>query len=356
MFNTLLQYLSRFYRVEERAALEVQISDFAEEKRLSGKKVLDATPVFRNTLNKYLPLLKADVDLTIGYGGSVPFDAEIIEFLNKKGIKTVENGKSAETFDFILDCAGANSNVNAEYGVSELTRSGFYHYRQIGKKVFLADSSRIKTVETALGTGDGFFRAMQKLGFAEFKGRNILLFGCGKVGSGVAMYCAEAGADVYAVDDWQNRSVPDKVHAVSRFDKDKINSLVEKSYCVITATGIHGGLTETLDLQKLINSQALIANIGVEDEFAGLVPTERILNNNRPLNFILDEPTHLKFIDPTMALHNAGMTELLDCSNAEKFIIPSGKLNDYYLNIVRKHGIISNELEKLEKYWEKGAK
>ena len=350
MFDALFKYLDRFYLPEERAALEVQISDFADEKFLEGRKILDATPVFRNTLNKYLPLLKANADLTVGYGGNVPFDPQIITFLKNSGIKVIENGRTSETFDFILDCAGANASVEVKYGVSELTRSGFYHYQKLRKKVFLADSSRIKTIETALGTGDGFFRAMKKLGYAEMKNKNILLFGCGKVGFGVAMYCLDAGANVYAVDDWQNRPVPPEIHAVSRFAKEEINSLIDDAYCVITATGIHGALTETLDLHRLVNSNALIANIGVEDEFGGLVEPERILNRNRSLNFILEEPTHLKFIDPTMALHNAGMLELYKNSDGEKFIIPSEKLNDYYLNIVRKYGIINSELDKLEKY------
>lgn len=356
MFNVLSKYTAQFYHSEERAALEMQISDFSSDRTLAGKKVLDATPVFRNTLNKYLPLLKAGVDLTVGYGGNVPFDAGIITVLENSGIRTVENGKSSETFDFILDCAGANANVAVRYGVSELTRSGFYHYCELGKKVFLADSSRIKIIETAIGTGDGFFRAMQKLGCGSLKGRNIMICGCGKVGSGVAMYCLEAGANVYAVDDWNNRRIPEEIHAVSRFDREKIDSLLDSMYCLITATGIYGGLTETLDLNKLVKSEILIINIGIEDEFAGLVPHERILNNNRPLNFILEEPTLLKFIDPTMALHNAGMQVLFNDCGDEKFILPSEKLNEYYLNIVRRDGIINRELDMLEKYNCKGWK
>lgn len=350
MFDPLAKYIDRFYRPEERAALEVQIKDFSKAEDIAGKKILDATPVFRNTLNKYLPLLKANIDLTVGYGGNVPFDIEIIKFLQSIGIKTIENGKSTETFDFILDCAGANADIEVKYGVSELTRSGFYHYQEKNKKVFLADSGKIKTIETALGTGEGFFRAMKQLGYAEMKGKNIILFGCGKVGFGVAMYCMESGANVYGVDDWQERPVPPGLNAVSRFDREKIDSLIDDAYCVITATGIFGALTETLDMQRLANSKALIANIGVEDEFGGLIDAKRILNDNRPVNFILDEPTHLKFIDPTMALHNAGMLELLKNNNGEKFIIPSEKINDYYLNIVRRDGIINSDLEKLEKY------
>ncbi len=350
MQERIKDFLSNFYTFAERPALEFQMRDFVNKKFLAGKKILDATPVFRNTLNKYLPLLNAGADLTVGYGKNVPFDVKIISFLKDIGIKTVENGTASEKFDFILDCAGSNSCTKTRYGVSELTRSGYYHYEKQDKKVFLADSSRIKTIETALGTGDGFHRAMQKLGYGYLKDKKIIIFGCGKVGFGVGMYCVENGAEVYAVDDWTNRRIPRGFNAVSRFDREKINSLFDDVYCVATATGIYGGLAETFDIQKLVNSDALIVNIGIEDEFAGLITTERILNGNQPVNFILDEPTHLKFIDPTMALHNAGAEILFNYCGEEKFIIPSQKLNDFYLNIVRSDGIINKELDMLEKY------
>ena len=61
----------------------------------------------------------------------------------------------------------------------------------------------------------------------------------------------------------------------------------------------------------LIKSSAIIANMGVEDEFGRDVPVSRVLNEKRPLNFILDEPTHLKYIDATMALNNYGIEKLL---------------------------------------------
>jgi hypothetical protein len=51
-----------------------------------------------------------------------------------------------------------------------------------------------------------------------------------------------------------------------------------------------------------------------------------------------------------MALHNAGAEILINAGGDEKFIIPSQNLNDFYLNIVRRDGIINNELDMLEKY------
>ena len=350
MFDKIYNYLKDFYVPAERPALEFQIEQFSKSDELRGKKILDATPVFRNTLNKYLPLLAAGADLTVGYGVGVPFDREIIKLLNDWGVKTVPNGMFFDDYDFIFDCAGVNCDGIAEYGVSELTRTGFYHYEKLDHKVFLADSSKIKTIETALGTGDGFLRAMRKLGHGDLADKKIVIFGCGKVGYGVAMYCAENGAEVYAVDDWSKRKKYQNFYCIDRFDRKTTDDLLDAAYCVVSATGIKNALAENVDLQKLAGSAALIANIGVEDEFGDLIAPERVLNNKKPLNFILDEPTHLKFIDPTMALHNAGALVLYHDKSNEKFLIPSDELNDFYLKIVRRYGIINEELKMLEKY------
>ena len=80
MQSKIKDFLSDFYTSAERPALEYQMRDFADKKFLAGKKILDATPVFRNTLNKYLPLLNAGADLTVGYGGNVPFDKKVSLF------------------------------------------------------------------------------------------------------------------------------------------------------------------------------------------------------------------------------------------------------------------------------------
>jgi adenosylhomocysteinase len=45
--------------------------------------------------------------------------------------------------------------------------------------------------------------------------------------------------------------------------------------------------------------------MGVEDEFGEMVPQSRVLNEKAPLNFMLEEPTHLKYIDASLALHAA---------------------------------------------------
>ncbi|MEG0655613.1 MAG: hypothetical protein RR465_01145 [Mucinivorans sp.] len=83
--------------------------------------------------------------------------------------------------------------------------------------------------------------------------------------------------------------------------------------------------------------------MGVEDEFSELVPMERVLASKRPLNFILEEPTHLRYIETTMALHNQGAVQVLECADRCGFIYPSAELEDQMLVVVAAGGRIGED-------------
>ena len=129
----------------------------------------------------------------------------------------------------VLDCAGVNTAVKSKYGYVELTRSGMYRYRECRQPVFLADDGRIKVIETGLGTGDGFRRGMAHAGYGDFKGRRIVLFGCGKVGRGIAMYALLGGAELTVVDD------------ASRVKPPEGAVLVDFRWCVVRGFGDRPG-------------------------------------------------------------------------------------------------------------------
>ena len=58
--------------------------------------------------------------------------------------------------------------------------------------------------------------------------------------------------------------------------------------------------------------------MGVEDEYGETFPADRVLNGKRPLNFLLEEPTQLRYIDATFALHRALAEHPLNFPRAEK--------------------------------------
>ena len=100
----------------------------------------------------------------------------------------------------------------------------------------------------------------------------------------------------------------------------------------------------------MLASGALLMNIGVEDEYGKGIPDERVLNRKMPLNFILEEPTLLCYIDPTMALSNYGTIELLNkrCSNGIN--LPPEELENRLLDAVGR-GAAAADLTKLEEFY-----
>lgn len=343
MIEKIFAHISEFYVPQDYPALAAELTKWRETRPFAGKRFLDATPPYTNTMVKYLPLLAGGAVLAVGIGKLTPFDPKIPPLLREWGIPVLSPGECADDdFDVIMDCAGMFAGIRTRYGYVELTRSGVYRYRGIDAPVFFADAGRIKLIETTLGTGEGYCRALKHLGFDLCKKR-LLVFGGGKVGRGIALYSLRAGAEVGIADFAAAKTtLPDGAAAVDADDADAVVSAIRAADFIVSATGIAGALAKYAG--EFCRCSAVIANMGVADEFGDGVPAERVLNAKRPLNFVLDEPTHLKYIDPTMALHNAGAAELLAGRVGKGIVTPRSELEDEILDTVRRDGAVAGEL------------
>jgi len=337
------ELISSHYKPEEYPALDFQIRTGKQFRPFDGVRVLDATPVFRNTCAKYLALLAGGAELSVGISDKIPFDPAIAELLQSCGIplrrpEAVVPGE----FDVICDCCGCFADAPGKFGNVELTRSGITYYNDAEFPVFFADSGRIKILETELGTGDGLSRAMTKLGYRDVTGRKILIFGGGKVGRGVALALSRRCALPQVVEARENWLSRPYLHYVGIGDAPAIRQAIGEAWCIVTATGLAGAVEEYVP--DMLKAPALIANIGVEDEFGPSMPPERVLNGKAPLNFLLDEPTHLKYIDPTMALDNSGVVSLLQgqCRPGLNEPLPAGERE--ILDRIRRFGCIADEM------------
>ncbi len=346
------EMISANYKPCEYPALEYQIGVWSEQKQLEGLTVVDATPIFRNTMVKYLALIAAGAELVVGQSDVMPYSPAIRELLLESGIRIVEASDRPEGFvpDLILDCAASFISWPSRLGYVELTGSGIERYSSSGKRVYLADSGRIKRIETSLGTGESFFRAMAQLGYTDWAGRRLVLFGSGKVGRGILLYGVRNGAKVTVLSDLNTvsedvRAMADRV--VDFRSRSEVDEVLDGAYCVVTATGVVGAVESSADVERLVSGGALLANMGVEDEYGASVPTERVLECKRPLNFILEEPTHLKYIDATMALHNAGAECLAVERELSGAIMPSEQLEQELLDVSSKNGVIGGELSQI---------
>lgn len=339
------------YRLSEYPALAEQARRWRRSRPLAGLRLLDASPLFGNTLLKHQALLAAGAELCVAVDPRLPSDPGARDALAALGIQAVDPRAPGQRFDIVLDCAGFHADVEAALGYVELTRSGGDAYRDCAKPVFWADESRIKRVETGLGTGDGFFRALQQLGYGAFHGRSLVLFGYGKVGHGVVFRALEEGLSVTVVDAPDRLPAPRPgVAGVSRSDRAAVEAAVRCAWCVAAATGVRGAVSTVLDPSVLVGSRALLANLGVEDEFGDVVPAARVLNEKKPLNFLLAEPTRLRYIDPVFALHNAGAQALREGHALPAGLLrPSPALEKRILDAVRRHGVIAGELQRFER-------
>ena len=381
--SILSSVLDEVYEKNEYPALVALQTEWSETRPFEGLRVLVATPIYRNTMTQYRALVAGGADLLVGLSGMN--DPDVVDFMGEWGVPVVtpaemlEAESRGEFVDLVLDCAGPFAGLHPKIGFVELTRSGVQYYKDAKKPVFVADSGIVKRIETSLGTGDGYFRALEKLGFGgNFEGKKLLVFGSGKVGSGIALQGVRRGCNVTVVTDLKrvqsgndaqsenakNAANPEKsanlmpagdfsavllqngVEVVDCHDYAAVASLIEKSDFVVTATGVAGALNVP-ELQKsLLSTQAVIANMGVEDEYGEAVPAERVLNEKGPLNFILEEPTHLKYIDTSLALHAALAERLVQeaATLGDGLHFPPQELEQRLLTIAIQNGVIGPEI------------
>ena len=337
------------YSVKDYPALREQMMRWAVTRPFEGCRVVDATPIYRNTLLKYQALVAGGAELAVGVSSAMPKDPNIVGLLEAAGFDMVTPETLPANTDIVLDCAGAFSSGCRRIGSVELTRSGVDVYHHSKQPVFVADGGRIKKIETMLGTGESFFRAMKQLHYNDWKGKRLVVFGSGKVGSGIIFYACRLGASVTVIS--QRGTVSDKVEQMAAKilypdeDKEEAVRSVLEAYAVVTATGVRGAATSSLPAEAFVSSSAMLVNMGVEDEYGPKVPKERVLNRKRPLNFILEEPTHLRYIDATMALSNEGALYVLHHPEAKGLINPPETMEAEILNITRTHGRLGKEID-----------
>ena len=353
------------YEEREYPALLALMREWEVVCPFDGLRVLVATPVFRNTLLEYRALIAGGADLVVGVAGGMPCDPGIVETLRENGIPVIglqealemevrcaESGDCA--FDLVLDCAGQFAACHPRFGFVELTRSGVQFFEKCEHPVYVADSGIVKRIETCLGTGEGYVRALAQLGYDFCDGKKFIVFGSGKVGQGIVLQLLRSGADVQVVTDCSRGANPfldaNGVPVTDCNDVNAVAALVRGADFVVTATGVKGALDRPQIVEALLASGAVLANMGVEDEYGPGVPASRVLAEKKPLNFILEEPTHLKYIEASLALHAALGELLLREAAANKKAGPQdppSELEQRILSMTMQDGLIGAEIAEM---------
>lgn len=287
---------------------------WTERRPLEGLRVLHNIPLTRETMLKLEPLYRAGADVTVTHldlPGLEP-KQECVDVLRDAGADVeIDHSKIQGEYDFALDCCAqipAMEKVSVRKGYVELTQSGtpVYSTLKTDLPVYSIDESKLKCLEGMFGTGEACARAIKQFVEPELKDRKFVIFGYGKVGRGIVRYLLPEGASITVVDvnkTYLEQAAAAGLTAINASDKQKILEAINASFAVITATG-HPNLIEEMFTPSEIADHVHLINMGADDEYGDSFTADRIVANKAPLNFMLDAPTTIFFIDPIFMAHN----------------------------------------------------
>lgn len=288
-----------------------QALEYEKLKPLGGTKILHSIPCSIEAACKALILAIGGAEVVVrSMHGIIPASQEhALSVLKKAGIRYIgETLPKDEVFDIYLDCSAELASMPApNLGAVELTQSGsmIYLNQDLSYPVYSLDLTKVKMIETYMGTGESFCRAFDHLVPQGVAQHSFLVFGCGKVGSGVIHHLHEKGAKVFGIDtDPKALSlVASEASDTASFDsKEKIKSLINQATCIVTATGKQGFISEHFSPEDF--KDKILANIGAEDEFGSQFSKESVLHGKQPINFALADPTILHYLDPVFFTHS----------------------------------------------------
>lgn len=249
-------------------------------------------------------------------------------------------------YDVVLDCGAHLADfIHPKIGFIELTHVEQWRYTNTTCPVVSVDGSFIKQIETSLGTGDGFLRAIETIyqNTEWYKNKNYMIFGFGKVGRGICTCLLRAGVDrnqitVVEIDELCRISA-NKMHVKSyslNHNKEEIRHLLLSNTinCVVTATGVEDAISRFFDLEDFATVE-LLCNMGTDDEWGDKFPDDSVYYQKKPINFMLDYPTKIKYLDPIFALMAISTLDMIKLQPTKKFCImkPSALSQEEILSV-----------------------
>lgn len=295
------------------------LSEQREELRLTkpyiGLTILQNVPLTMSTVFKVEALAIGGAEVTSFASNVIPPDKNAISLLREANFQVVDTLDFKHGFDLHLDCCAELRNLkNPRVGAVELTQSGSMLYKEanLDYPIISVDDSKLKVLETFLGTGDGLARALDSK-FGSLKtGKSFVIFGNGKVGKGI-IYALQKFTDDITVIDLKSGFTNQKpgIKYIEATDKEAVKAAIKNCFAVITATGKQHLLTKIYDLKAKDFGGAILINMGAEDEYGPNFKDSEVEFNKKPFNFSLEMPTALRYLDPIFYAHNMSIDLLL---------------------------------------------
>lgn len=317
MSEKLLSFF-QLYPQDKAPFLHEQLAEWTQSKPLLGLDVLHHVPLVPNTLLKIACLVSAGANVVVTNPNFMSAHPAAIRALSDADILYVEDLSTlrGKDFDLYFDCGAElyQKLGSPRKGAIELTGSGDQYYRQqkLSFPVVSIDRTYTKQLETIFGCAESASQAIVKLTDINLVKQSWMVFGFGKIGRGLAYYCVNNQVPVVVVDKDENvrRSAESfGIKTIDPNEDEKIQFGLSQSDLVVTATGCGNILSR---YPKNWFAGKLLVNMGVLDEFGPNFQAHEVLNNKLPVNFVLDDPTPIEYIDPELYAHNIASLELLN--------------------------------------------
>lgn len=305
-----------YFPKTELPLLTEQLIRMQDERPYRDMRLIHNVHLTLSTLCKLHPLIVSGADVTVIVTKNLRCHEQAAKILNQVGIRFInEDQLLNENFDISLDCcAGLLDYIKPSLGAVELTQTGSVKYRQtkLPYPIVSVDDSKLKNVETLLGTGDGFIRSFLELCKENISRQSFVVFGYGKVGKGVIKALTSYTTKITVIE--KNKQLIDDalkqgLHVIYVGNHSEVLNCLKDVFCVVTATGINGLISTYF--QRSDFSAKYLVNIGSEDEFGNKFSKEDVMFEKKPINFSLIEPTRMRFLDPVFYAHNIGIDIIL---------------------------------------------
>lgn len=313
------------------------------------KKILINLHITLSSLLLVEAFLKSGAELYVTCTEQLVCHSPVKEILSKMGCFVNPEQLSQfpqDHFDVILDCGAYLADVfKPRFGFVELTQVNPKRYDKYDTRILNIDSSFVKQIETCFGTGNGFVRAIKVVCnemSLDFMQLCFLIFGFGKVGKGIYNCLHKAGIpkeQLIVAEISLSCINATKDQDIKIFDlkseKQALLRLIQSGDvdCAVTATGIVDTISKHFNHDDF-RQVKILSNMGTDDEWGSAFSHDHVYYAKRPINFMLEHPTLIKYLDPIFTLYALAVEELITSVGREtkKIFYPSMDLQQRVLS------------------------
>lgn len=296
--------------------LGMLIERYRQQQPFAGQAIVFAHPLVLNSMPMVEALLLGGATVILSDGQPAAGDHRVRQRLAHFEVPVFPVERAVARGRIYLDVGCVLGRARPPRVAAEVTRTGVHHYRRLAVPVVSADDCQAKQIETLFGTGDSFMRAWRQLRPSDpLAGKQLVLFGFGKIGRGVAHHCRRAGLPLTVVDrdpSARHRAAAAGFATLPADPSQALQEALQAADIVIAATGVPAALASTIP-QDWLRQGATLVNLGAEDEFGPAFSDADILGGKaHPLNFHLEEPTRNRYIDAPLAAHLLALEAVTD--------------------------------------------